>query len=186
MKKKSGKARAFIGFKLPGVLIMHLETIQRRFRKQGFTMKWVRSCNMHLTVRFLGNVPVDDFDEIARIVQETSGGYLPALMYVKGMGVFPDIRRPRVLWAGMEGQKDVLDLFYRELDQKLAMVGLPQDSRPFKAHVTLARIKKKINGRMLGRIIHELSGYQSPCFSLDTPHLFHSRLTPSGPVYTIH
>lgn len=186
MKNEGGTVRAFIAFSLPVPVMETLSALQTDLKKRGFPMKWVRPCNMHLTIKFLGEVHRNKLDIIHGMIRESALDYLPATICLEGVGVFPDIKRPTVLWVGVKIRKGRVDLFKLDLEKKLSLLGFSMDSRPFKGHVTLARIKKTTRCRGLGSIIKDLGGYESASFRLDAPQLFQSRLTPSGPEYTVH
>jgi 2'-5' RNA ligase len=102
----------------------------------------------------------------------------------KGIGVFPDIRRPRVIWAGLSGQLEILQDIQRTLDGHLAGLGFAKETRGFKAHLTLGRVKGKIACDRLQATIVKLKEFESKSFVVNRIILFKSELRPSGAVYT--
>jgi len=147
-------------------------------------VKWVRSQNIHLTLKFLGNINKTDTEIVGKVIRESACGYSPIFLTTKGIGAFPDIKRPRVIWIGITGQIKQLISLQKRLDERLDAIGFPKDNRPFRGHLTLARIKRRINPQRLIDVIKYYSEFESETFIADNIHLFKSDLKSSGAVYT--
>ena len=176
--------RAFIAMDLPENVRSSLGEAQEVLKSQSFRVKWVRPQNIHLTLKFLGNTDGADIDKIVAAMALATKDCAVVSLAVKGIGVFPDIRRPRVIWAGLSGQLEILQDIQRTLDGHLADLGFPKETRGFKAHLTLGRVKGKITGDRLKAAIVKLKGFESTSFDVDRIILFKSELRPSGAVYT--
>jgi 2'-5' RNA ligase len=102
----------------------------------------------------------------------------------KGVGVFPNARRPRVIWAGLDGQLETLANLQQTLDAHLADLGFARDTRAFKSHLTLGRVKGKIASNRMKAAIDKLKEFESESFETSQVILFKSELRPTGAVYT--
>lgn len=176
--------RSFIAFELPENIITSIRNVQERIKAYGFDMRWVRPENIHLTLKFLGNINRSDILKIGELLNESAEGYAAMSLAAKGIGVFPGIKRPRVLWVGLKGHMDSLIGLQKTIDEKLGAIGLARENRPFKGHLTLARVRGGINPNRLSDAMKEVGGFESEPFVADKIVLFKSELKPGGPVYT--
>ncbi len=174
--------RAFIAVELPGPVKDALGEIIRELagRVPRGAVRWVRPEQMHLTLRFLGDTAVDQLPAIQSVMDSVTSGHSPFIMHLNGTGCFPNARRPRVIWVGLAGDESRLHALKTALDEQLASLGLPPEDKPFRAHLTLGRVKDE----------REVLGVEwaADVPSLDMPvtaiHLIESQLRPSGPIYT--
>ncbi len=175
--------RAFIAFALPDPLVARIRAIQEAIQEQGLKLKWVRPENIHLTLKFLGDIPKTAIPQAEAAMAEAVSQAAPPALEVKGMGVFPALKRARVLWLGLSGDTPSLIALQKRLDQALAHQGFAPEKRPFKAHLTLARIKERPDIRKLGQVLADFSAVSAPAFTGDPLILFQSRLRPTGAEY---
>ena len=180
----SDTIRTFIAIKLPKNIISSIDKIQEGLITYGFKVRWVRPQNIHLTLKFLGNISKADIDKIGDTMTESVGEYGPISLNVKGIGAFPGIKRPRVVWVGITGRIDRLAGLQGKLEKKLAEIGFPEENRPFKGHLTIGRVKGKIDPKRFLDAMHEFAESGSTTFIADKIILFRSELKPSGAVYT--
>jgi len=180
----SNTIRTFIAIELPEKIIYTIGKVQEEIKSYGLKIRWVRPENIHLTLKFLGDTKAADKENVARAVSESVTGYPPISLAVKGIGVFPGIKRPRVIWLGVSNQLDVLTTFQKTLDEKLEAIGFPKENRPFRGHLTLGRIKSKIDPKKLNDALKEFTRFESEHFLADRIILYKSDLKPNGPVYT--
>lgn len=176
--------RAFIAIPLPDTVREQMAALQGRLKRYGFRIRWVRSENIHLTLRFLGDLDgcrlTDAQNAMTRALARG-----PALqLAVRGLGTFPGIRKPRVVWCGLAGETDRLADMHGRLGSELAGCGFPAETRPFRAHLTLGRVKAAIPAARLVTAIREQGGFESDRFPVKTVHLYKSVLRPEGPLYT--
>ena len=170
--------------KLPVLVNTAIDGIQQRLSGYRLNVRWVKAENVHLTLKFLGNVDVHIVDAISACVREAATGIAPFQLSAKGIGVFPKIERARVIWAGLSGQVTVLNELQKSIEIKLAGIGFPREKRKFKGHLTLGRSKGMIDPTNLARAIEESKAFKSETFMVDRVTLFRSDLNPSGAVYT--
>lgn len=180
-----GSIRTFLAIEIPSHILNEIGSLQSRLKRslQGM-VRWVRPEAIHLTLKFFGNVSENDIAEISRIMEEQVNGIRPFAFHVKRLGVFPNMNRPRILWLGISGDVDALILFQKSMEQKLQGGGFPKEERPFRPHLTLARIKEPKGLIGLAKIIEKSDNYTAGHFDAEGLHLFRSQLTPRGAVYT--
>ena len=176
--------RTFIAIELPEKIIYTISKVQEEIKSYGLKIRWVRPENIHLTLKFLGDIQEADTEKVARAVSESVTGYHPISIAVKGIGVFPGIKRPRVIWLGISKQLDLLTGLQKTLDEKLEAIGFPKEKRPFRGHLTMGRLKDKIDPKRLNDVLKEFNKFESGYFIADRIILYKSELKPKGAVYT--
>jgi 2'-5' RNA ligase len=147
-------------------------------------VRWVRPEAIHLTLKFFGDIPETAVECIAGIVEKAVAGAGPLTFSICRTGVFPDQRRPRILWLGMDGDVPRLLRFQKEIEGGLGIAGFPAEERPFRPHLTLARIKSPRGLTGLERALEKGEGYAAGQFTAAGIGLIRSELTPRGAVYT--
>jgi 2'-5' RNA ligase len=184
-KSKKSKIRTFIAVKLPDHVIRNLAELQRDLKKYGLRIKWSRPENIHLTLKFLGDVRPDDVDPVCRVVNDAVKGFTPISLCTAGVGFFPGIRRPRILWTGISGQLDLLEKLHKAIDTGLSAVGFSRDARGFTGHLTIGRFKGQQNPESLIDMMKTYADMVSDEFLVDTVSVYKSDLKPSGPIYSV-
>jgi 2'-5' RNA ligase len=156
--------------------------VQRALESTGAKIKSVESENLHITLKFLGEIMQHKLDEAIKIVNNIY--FTPFKAKIEEVGVFPNLRRPATIWAGVtEGVSDVTIIF-DELDLKLSKIGFERERRRFHPHLTICRIR---SGTNRAQLIDELLMVKDQVFGeieVDKVVLKKSVLTPSGPIYT--
>jgi 2'-5' RNA ligase len=178
------RTRAFIALKLPPEVIAALGNLQSRLKKQGLNLRWVRPANIHLTLKFLGEVSTERLHAVKDIIQAVGGSQPAFSLESRGLGVFPSIKNARVLWSGIHGDVDRLATLQCQMDTELAGIGFVPDKRVFRGHLTLGRVKGRIDRKKLAAVIAACGSFGSPAWSVERLSLFKSDLKPSGAVYT--
>ena len=180
--------RCFIAVELPVDLIKQLKDFQEGLKSPGVNpAKWVDPASMHLTLKFLGDV---DVQNLAALKDETGVAVRSSRRFhlVTGRtGFFPDHRRPRVFWLGLEGDIDALVMLHKAIDDAISKLGYARESRPFTAHLTLARLKEESNINDRGKFARtvQTAVFVPPCnMEVNSVALMSSRLTPRGAIYT--
>jgi 2'-5' RNA ligase len=176
--------RAFIALKLPAHVIDALGDLQSALKNQGLKLRWVQPANIHLTLKFLGDVSAEQLQAVKSVIQELSGSQTVFILESKGLGVFPTVKKARVLWSGIHGDVDRLATLQSDLDKALAGIGFVPDNRKFKGHLTLGRVKGRIDGKTLAAAITACGAFASSSWKVERLVLFKSDLKPSGAVYS--
>ena len=177
--------RAFLAIDPPEEVLREIANLQDRLKRtmQG-DIRWVRPEGIHLTLKFFGSISADRIAGITRVVEEHVNAVFPLDLTIRRIGVFPDLKRPRVLWLGMEGDVEQLIALQRKLDEGFQDLGVEREDRPFRAHLTLGRIKTPKEVAGLAKAVE--SGWDATAgqFRAGALFLFRSELKPSGAVYT--
>lgn len=141
--------------------------------------RWVEPDQLHLTVRFIGEVDGGLFADIRSALEDVRASQFP--LELKGLGVFPPRKEPRVLWVGLEKSEGLWQL-RKKVDSALSRVGLAPEKRKFSPHITLARLKQT----PISRLTNFLSGnglFALPPFQVTEFTLYSSQLTPKGAIH---
>jgi 2'-5' RNA ligase len=173
--------RLFTGIDLPDHVINVFERLLARFRPAAH-LKWSPAYNMHITTRFIGEWPEARLDEL-RAALESAPPRQPIRIELRGLGWFPNARRPRVFWAGVEGGPALTELAH-DIDRALETLGLPREDREFSPHLTLARIKQPVPLDKLHHLIAELGAAEFGSFTADRFYLYRSQPGSAGSIYT--
>lgn len=176
--------RSFIAFELPDAVISLLDTVQQELTSLRLRARWVRPANIHLTLKFLGDINVGQIDDIGAAMADAAEDCPPLTLAVDGIGFFPGMRRPRVIWLGLGGQIQALQNLQRNLEDRLATLGFAKEKRSFKAHLTLGRMREAVDPAIIGRAAEQYAELGNPQFTADRMILFRSDLQPSGAVYS--
>lgn len=182
--------RAFIAIELSSDLKMILQQVGREVARRipDRTVRWVKPAAMHLTLVFLGDTPTAKLDSIARAVTAAAETIPPITLTATGLGCFPNTRRPRVVWVGIEDRTGNLEKLKRVLDQELEPLGFKAEKRRFSPHLTLGRIHKRANRgdiQRLGQVVENATLTDAGEMTAGQVHLIRSDLRPEGPIYTI-
>lgn len=151
-------------------------------------MKWVRPENIHISLKFLGEVDDAREAELRTALKQAAGarGEPRSLtLHVAGFGVFPDYHRPHVLWAGVTPEPG-LELLQHGVEQAFAPLGFPSEGRPFRPHVTMGRSRRNAKPRDFAGLEEILGGIDfDETVTIDNVELMQSTLQPEGPVYEV-
>lgn len=180
--------RSFIAIELPAEVSATLEEIQKMLKSpQHNFVKWVPPANIHITLKFLGNISSEKIAGITNAMEQTSQTISPFQLELGEIGAFPNLKQPRVLWIGVKGETDKLQAMQANLEENLARLGFTRESRSFTPHLTLARLREGISSaerRSFGDSIAGKSIKVECQFAATKISLMKSQLLPSGAVYT--
>ena len=171
--------RTFIAIELPHPTKEKISQVQQIFKECDLAFKWVKPENIHLTLKFLGNIKNEQLPEIKNIITDVAKKNKSLKAQFTDFGFFPNEKRPRVFFIATSYQ-DLLKSIAQELEDKLETIGFEAEYR-FKSHLTLARIKSLENIDCLKEKSKEIKLTEE--FSINEIILFKSTLTPSGPIY---
>ncbi len=176
--------RTFVCIELPADVKKAINGLQHRLRPlaKGF-ISWARQEGLHITLKFLGDVAANRIDQVEQVVQSAAQDVPPFPITVSGTGGFPNLKRPRVFWVGIEEAAGRLALMQSRIEEGMAGLGIAKEERPFTPHLTLGRVKDVTR---VGDVSHELEKtlLEPMTFTAGEVIVMRSDLRPDGPVYT--
>ncbi len=179
--------RAFIALELPEAMQRELDKLSVELRKLllDLPLRWVRTENIHLTLKFLGKTSQDDLARIQTIIDQQARKTAPIQVEFSAFGVFPNTHKPLVLWVGVKAPAE-LQVLQQSIEAKLAEIGYPAEERGFTPHLTLARVRREhklANLKRIGEVMAAVKLEPSAAGTIDSVTLFRSDLKPGGSVY---
>jgi len=176
-------SRLFIAVELPERLRERLAKIQGMIRPVLASVRWVPPDNIHLTLKFLGNVEPDKIELIGEALSRLAADRAPFAAAAEGIGAFPDLRRPRVIWAGAASGAERLQGLAEDVEAKMFNLGFPRENRDFSSHLTIGRFNRPTAIRGLDAILEKAGKEELGSFPVDVITLFQSELAPQGARY---
>ena len=183
MRKDCDAVRTFVAIELPVEVKQALEALSGRLRRSGAKATWVRVDNIHLTLRFLGDVSECDVNRLGERLALAYQEEEPFVLTVAGTGAFPNSRKPSVIWAGVSPLDGGLARAQTIAEDAAAAIGLDAEARAFRPHLTVARIR---DSRAIGELpahLEQERDFFGGEFRVTAVSLFSSQLTPKGPIY---
>ncbi len=183
--------RLFVAVELPEEVRQVLDKVIREMTGHAGArhVRWVNTHQAHLTVKFLGDAPESSVAALQRALSGVAGQASPFALTLAGVGAFPDCRRPRVIWVGLDAGEDaaaVRDL-HGGLERDLARLGYAAENRPFSPHLTLGRVRQGLRPADVSQVCEMLSvpwEVAPVSFDVRAVSLMVSELRPSGAVHT--
>jgi 2'-5' RNA ligase len=173
--------RLFTGLDLPAEVVRSLEVLLERLRPSA-RVNWSPPANLHITTKFIGHWPDERVGELQSRLSEGVPPRPPIPVHIREVGFFPNAKSPRVFWCGIEAPG--LAELAADTDRVTSALGIESENRPFSAHLTLARIKERLNLGPLRDAIAALPSTDFGRFDATSFYLYRSDLRPSGSVYT--
>jgi len=176
--------RAFVAIPVPAMVTDFVHQIQKRLDSPAVNVRWVRADNLHLTLKFMGDVDPSSVGVIADQMDAVAHATAPFELNASGFGGFPNQRRARVLWVGLGGDVGCLKATWEMLEKGLAKVSFNREKRRFNPHLTIGRTRRRIDLQTLGLSLDALADMTSDSFKVDRLLLIKSVLKPTGAEYT--
>lgn len=176
--------RTFIAVELSDECRRLVAGVQDRLRTAGAVLRWVRPENLHYTLSFLGEIPAAQVARAVVATRSAVGRIPPFQVSIGGLGAFPSLERPQVVWVGCTEGSEVLGRLAGEVKAALGRERLPADPKPFRPHLTLGRAK---DSRQWGDLVRAVRAHRDSAVGQEwvrTVTVMESRLTPEGPIYT--
>jgi 2'-5' RNA ligase len=183
------KWRLFIAIELPDEVLNELDDIQRGLIDQAppRAVRWVSPKGIHLTLRFLGDTPASQVNDLEATLVHAADGYSPFKLRPEGLGAFPNMRTPRVVWVGLAGDVVALKGLQGSVEKGVARLGFPAEEGHFHPHLTLGRLARsasKDEQRAVGQLVASAGWMRRGDWQVDGVSLIRSQLKPDGAVYT--
>lgn len=183
--------RSFIAIELSNEARAALTDLQRRLKAiaSANTVRWITPERLHLTLHFLGDLTANDVATVSELLQSAGSAYQPFDLTLAGLGCFPKMQRPRIVWVGISGDTVRLVKLHQELGQKLKVINFTPEARPYSPHLTIGRVKQDLPQRQLLQLGQALAQEQAQVGQLASLpvtgiSLMKSELKPTGAVYT--
>ena len=176
--------RSFIAIDLPEAIRQRLAAVQENLKQSVTGVRWVKPNSIHLTLKFLGNIHPDQVEDIALAVAREIRDHPPITLRAAGLGAFPNLKKPRVIWIGMEGEVQRLKEIQARVENALEPLGFAREKRGFRPHLTIGRVKDRRRLQSLGDAVATLDMEPFNSFDADEIILYKSDLRPTGAIYT--
>ncbi len=176
--------RCFIAIELPDPVKSCLTQLQDEFKKCKADIRWVNPGNVHLTLKFLGNIKEEMLQTIINSMKKVCSSTNPFNLEIKGIGMFPNIKSPRVLWLGVENNSFIMSL-QAGIEKEMEKAGFKQEERKFKAHLTIGRFRSSPGKE---DIFKSVSTHEKDSFGIINVNsllLMKSDLNPEGARHTM-
>ena len=175
--------RTFLAIDLPNTQYKILEEHLDRWKTAKADVRWIYPSNMHLTLKFLGEIQESSTENVIAVCKEVCCLHRGFSLSLNGTGIFPNLRRPRVLWIGIGGETDFLCKLQNSIETALEKKGFPREDRVFTPHLTVGRVR---SSRKLPRLLEVFAKDEivTKPFTVEEVIAYKSRLTPRGPLYS--
>ena len=177
----SESIRSFLAIDIDADLLDKIKTVEDEFKKIDANIKYVNIENMHLTLKFFGNIDLNRIDKISCSVKKVINEHKPFKINIKGSGAFPNTKQIKVIWIGLEENNDFITL-QKNLDNEFNKLGFNLE-RNYKSHLTIGRMKNGKNKNLIQDKIKEYEDYNIGSMTVKKIALKKSTLTPQGPIY---
>jgi 2'-5' RNA ligase len=183
MKESADAIRTFVCIEIPESIARRIEALQHALRPMVAQVSWTKPGNIHLTLKFLGDVEQSRIADVAAAVERARGSIGEFEIEVGGAGCFPSARNPRVLWVGLTSLPDKLKQLHAAIEDALERAGFPREAKRFSPHLTIGRIRSQRNA---ARVADELvrRGFEPEAFRAREVIVMRSDLGPKGSTYT--
>lgn len=179
----SESIRSFLAFDMQDDTILNrIATAQKLLVQTGADLKLVPPQNIHITLRFLGDISPSMAEKIFEVMKKIQ--FTPFTVQIQGLGVFPSLNYPRVVWAGMTKGADELEKIFSQMEPKIQELGFEPDPHGFSPHLTIARVRSGANKAQLGELISKKKEYDFGAVNAACLCLKRSELSFKGPSYS--
>ena len=176
--------RLFIAIEIPAEIKREISNVQERLRGAGADASWTKPDGIHLTMKFLGEVPEAKVPDIMQGLRQAAQSEGPLRLEMKGIGAFPNTKNARIVWIGLAGNIEQLMRLQGAIEDAMAGLGMPREERIFTPHLTLGRIRNIRSRSAWLAAFEKLKDIGLPGFDAAVLSLMKSELKPSGAEYT--
>jgi 2'-5' RNA ligase len=177
--------RTFIGIGLTPECRRAIGEAISPLRARRLPVSWTAERNLHVTLKFLGEIPAGRVEEIASLLHAAAEGTPAFEVLVEGAGCFPSLRAPRVFWVGIREPLELVGKLHENMENALSVAGFPREERPFHPHVTVGRARDRLPLGWGEEYAGLLSGKTFGTVEVSSFQLYESRLSPGGAEYTV-
>ncbi|MBI2094512.1 MAG: RNA 2',3'-cyclic phosphodiesterase [Candidatus Omnitrophica bacterium] len=177
--------RCFIAICLPEKVREGLTQLQHQLKQARADVKWVESGALHVTLHFLGEINAEECRQVEGMLRQIAVGCAPFTLKLQGIGAFPNLEKPRVLWVDIAEGKKALEELASSIAREGQALGFSTEKRPFAAHVTIGRVRSGLNLKSLALRMRQSVWAAPAAWQADYVYLFQSVLSSLGPTYTV-
>ncbi|MBI5844572.1 MAG: RNA 2',3'-cyclic phosphodiesterase [Deltaproteobacteria bacterium] len=177
--------RAFLAIDLPLEVKEGIFRIGQELVDSGVKIRPVAKTAMHLTVKFFGDVTINQVELIKAEMEKSAEIFPPFSLSARGLGAFPGYKNPRVVWVGLGGDTHILENLATDLEKRWRALKFPPEDRPFKGHLTVGRARDRIDPIKMTEALKTFGSHESGAFAVRALTLYRSELLPGGPRYTV-
>jgi 2'-5' RNA ligase len=182
-----GTIRAFIAIELPLTIQEKLGEVIKRLKSQNiYAVRWVPPHNIHITLKFLGDISISNLQVLTEILVSETSQYPPFEVTIGSLGAFPNLRQPRVLWVGVQAPP-ILETMQRGIETETHRLGYLGEEKPFSPHLTIGRMSHNATQddiRQISVMLSNIRVEELGSISVEAVRLFKSDLQSGGAVYT--
>lgn len=180
--------RSFISIALDPAVAREITRLQHRIEEipPRETVRWIPAEQLHLTLKFLGNIPGSLVEELSSSLRAICEQYSPLRLRAEGLGCFPNARNPRVIWIGLQGDLQALEQLQEEIERASSRWAEKEEPRRFSPHLTIGRVRENAwrEARQIGAILETAAAPTLGAWSAGEVCLMRSQLSPQGAVHT--
>ena len=180
--------RSFIAIELPTAVKQELTTLEDILKKRcPQVVRWVDPQNIHVTLKFLGDVDSDRVDEINMAIDEATQGMSPFHLELKDLGVFPNLNKVNIIWVDAKGDLDKLTYLQKQIESNMEQLGFAREDRDFTPHLTLGRVRDYASPddrKKIGQVLAQTAFASAQVITVNSVNLMKSQLTNTGAIYT--
>lgn len=180
---KGDGVRCFVAIEIPAPIQALLKPVQTRLQSEVRKASWTKQGNIHLTLKFLGDVHTEAVDAISEAVQNVAATQKPFSIELGGIGAFPTLARPRVIWVGVRHGASTISVLAKAVNRALKHLGFPTDNR-FHPHLTLGRLRTPVNLKPLKSVLDKYDTIDGAIAKVNEIIVMQSQLHPNGAIYT--
>jgi 2'-5' RNA ligase len=178
----SEQIRSFIAFDIQNdTALNRIAVVQKLLIQTNADLKLVEPANIHITLRFLGAISPATVEKVFDAMKKTK--FSPFNVNISGLGVFPSLNYPRVVWAGITQGKEELRSIFEQLEPQIQALGFTPDANGFSPHLTIARVRSGVNKQRIAQLITEKVNYEFGSIKAECLRLKRSQLSSKGPTY---
>ena len=177
--------RAFVGISLPGHVRDALEQLQQALQAAQAGVKWVEPSNLHVTLKFLDEITEEQRQAVEAMLARIAANEPSFQLGVEGVGAFPSLTSPRVIWVGLAAGKETATRIAEAIEREGAKISLRKEERPFSPHLTLGRVRSPRHRQQLAQQLREVAWHPPAAWQVSSLTLYQSVLSSTGPHYTV-
>jgi 2'-5' RNA ligase len=182
----SKPVRAFVAIALPQILVERLKQIQQQLQSDagGDAVRWTKTAQLHVTLKFLGNVAEDALNDLKAALRRVCKGQAPFRLTLENPGCFPNTRNPRVIWLGISGELESLQELQTQIARETQTFGDHSEVHAFQPHLTIGRVNARaVHAKRVGQAVEKSPVGKVGTWTVSEIDLMQSRLTPQGAKY---